>query len=202
MDIMKDYRKLYIKGDDSLARGRDVSFDMEKLKEYASECSWKFKPASGPSGNFVSFIINKQGCAFDLPRIAGKVLTRGYLNKADYDTYRDAIGVTFKDVGLGAGIQMARINSFHYNGSVNNTADFDSLLSFLHIFARGEIPFTRTIKMLALTYITDGVRDLGDSHSIDLSKRRRVPTLRSETKIRPKKKFTSRVLGALAHTFG
>ena len=202
MDIMKDYRKLYIKGDDSLARGPDVSFDMEKLKQYASECNWKFKPASGPSGNFVSFIINKQGCAFDLPRIAGKVLTRGYLNKDDYGTYRDAIGVTFKDVGLGAGLQMAKINSFHYNGSLDNTADFDSLLSFLQSFARGEIPFTRTVKMLALTHITDGVRDLGDSHTIDKSKRKRIPIIHTETKLRPKKKLSSLVLGVLSHTFG
>jgi hypothetical protein len=176
-DIMQDFRKIYIKGDDSLARGKHVKFDFEKLKQYYALCNWTFKPLKHSSGSYVSFIVNKEGCALDLFRIAGKVLSRSYKNKADFDNYRDAIGVTMRDVNMSSGTQMTRINSLHYRGTVSSTADFDSAISFLLSFARGDIPFSRTIQTLALTYITDCRPNLGDGYSIDASKRKKIPNL-------------------------
>ena len=113
LDVMSGFDKVYIKGDDSLARGRDVQFDVKRMKFYTNECNWKFKPESGNSAEFVSFLVNKHGCAFNLPRLTGKVISRCYTNKEDFDNYREAIGVTLRYNKIDEGINTNRVKSFH-----------------------------------------------------------------------------------------
>ena len=164
MDVVQDYDFLYIKGDDSLARGKDVSFNLPRIREYSQDSGYKFKPQAGLSGGFVSFIVNKAGCAFDLPRIAGKVLSRDYKNREDWDEYRKAIGVTLRFINIDGGANMCRVNSIHYVGNTDAESQFDVLLSFLFKFAHGDIKFSETVQREVINYITDGQRNLTDAH--------------------------------------
>ena len=164
LTIIQNADKIYIKGDDSLARGRDVQFDTKHIRKLTKECNWRFKPDAGHSGNFVSFLVNKQGCALDLTRVASKVLSRCYTNKEDWDNYREAVGVTIKDLRMDAAINTIRVNSYHYTSSLDKESHFDTLLSFLIRFSTGEIPFSETKEYEAMTYITDGQASLGETH--------------------------------------
>jgi hypothetical protein len=143
-DIIKDYRTLWIKGDDSMANGRFVRFDAILMDDFRKEQGFKLKPKTGDSASFVSFLVNRLGVAYDLPRISAKVLTRNYSDKKDFNNYRDAVGVTLRNVKTTAGLNMVDVNALHYR---MNQSDMDVLLSFLKRFAEGGIPFENTVKM-------------------------------------------------------
>jgi putative hemolysin len=160
--IIKDYRVLYIKGDDSCARGKNVHFDQAEMLRLGGY-GYKFKAFENPSGSFVSFIINNNGVAFDLPRICAKVLTRNYINKEDFDNYRDAIGVSLRHVRRDAGLNMVVVNALHYRKS---TQQMDTLLSFLKKFATGEVPFSRTVAMESCQRIADPI-DYGHTEILE-----------------------------------
>jgi hypothetical protein len=170
-DIIKGYRTLYIKGDDSYANGRDVHFDFNRINQYEKNEGFKLKAIESESGSFVSFLINQQGVAYDIPRIAAKVLTRDYINKEDYNDYRTAIGVTLRDAKRERGLNMVLVNAMHYRRS---EAEMDVLFSFLKNFATGEIPFSRTIEMMPLTRIVDRPIDLGPGELLTQQKKKTI----------------------------
>nr|QYF49505.1 MAG: non-structural polyprotein [Xinjiang sediment hepe-like virus 1] len=149
-DLMSGFDFLYIKGDDSLARGANVSFDSLKMKAYGDNCGFKFKPQTATSGEFVSFIVNKYGVAFDLPRVTAKIQSRSYTSIEDYHNYQAAISAMFIHVNSTESLNMNFVNSYHYTNATYNDEDFDILRSFVARFARGEIPFTELIKSEAI----------------------------------------------------
>lgn len=155
MDLMEDYHHLYIKGDDSLARGENVTFNMDKMDYYVKSCGYKFKPNAAKSGQFVSFIVNAQGVALDLPRLCAKVLGRAYVNREDYDKYQEAIAGTMMPFDLAAGVNMNKINALHYHDTLRSEQRFDILSSFLFRFGRHEIPFSELYESEAIHYKTD-----------------------------------------------
>jgi len=144
LDIMEGFNFLYIKGDDSLARGISVSFVKEKMQYYITNCGYQFKPAS--SGSFVSFLVTEKGVAYDLPRLAAKVTSRCYVNEEDYVKYQIAVGGTLKPLDIDAAIHTCKLNALYYFGDTRCEADFDVLMSFLLRFSRGEIPFSGLIQ--------------------------------------------------------
>jgi hypothetical protein len=156
LDLMDGFHHLYIKGDDSLALGPDVVFNNENMKFYISKCGYQFKPNASSSGQFVSFIVNTQGVALDLPRIAAKVLSRAYTDAEDFAKYQEAVAGTLLPIRLESGVNMCKVNSLHYTGSTRCEAEFDVLLSFLFRFSRKEIPFSETYESEAIYYRTDG----------------------------------------------
>nr|WPR18104.1 MAG: RNA-dependent RNA polymerase [Chemarfal virus 142] len=176
LDLMADFRVLYIKGDDSLARGKDVKFDFDKMSFYGEKCGFRFKPNNSHSGNFVSFLINRYGVAFDLPRIAAKVLSRCYTNPEDYSNYQEAISATLMHVHEHEGHTMNLVNAYHLNQNDPHsaTSDFDIILSFLKRFARKEIPFNQLIQSEYLTKKVDS-SSLISNHFIDNSHIEKVP---------------------------
>jgi len=155
MDLMAGYRHLYIKGDDSLARGEDVSFDMDKMKYYVNTCGFKFKPNAAKSGQFVSFLVNAQGVALDLPRVTAKVLSRCYTDRDDFLKYQEAVSATLSPIKFESGVNMCKVNSLHYTDSTRCESEFDVLISFLFRFARKEIPFSELYQSEAIYYKTD-----------------------------------------------
>jgi len=160
LDLMTDFEHLYIKGDDSLARGRKVRFDHSRMNDYIDKCGYVFKPEKHTSGSFVSFLINQNGVALDLPRICAKVTSRAYTNIEDYHNYCDAIAGTLKTVDMQAGVNMCRINALYYDGSTRTDGNFDILLSFLFRFSRREISFNELTCQEAIFYKTDASRSL------------------------------------------
>jgi hypothetical protein len=198
LDVVEKFDKLYIKGDDSLARGKDVSFNLHKIKEYSHSSGYKFKPKAGHSGNFVSFIVNKSGCAFDLPRIAGKVLSRDYTNREDWDEYRKAIGVTLRYITVDSGRNMCLVNSMHYIGNHDAEGQFDILLSFLLKFAHGDIKFSETVQREVINYITDGKRNLSDEHRPRPFQEKPITRYRGNlVDIRPRRRLANACVAAL-----
>ncbi|APQ43043.1 non-structural polyprotein [Bastrovirus-like_virus/VietNam/Bat/17819_21] len=156
LDVMQDFDKLYIKGDDSLARGPDVSFNLPRLNHYNKTCGFQFKPNTSSVGQFVSFLVSPRGVALDLARIAAKVTSRAYTNKEDYDNYALALAGTLKPIDVDAGNNMCVVNSLFHHSNSRMTSDFDVLLSFLFRFSRREIPFSELTKHEAIYYKTPG----------------------------------------------
>jgi hypothetical protein len=198
LDLMNGFRVLYIKGDDSLARGKNVSFDFEKMKYYGEKCGFRFKPNSSHSGNFVSFLVNKYGVAYDLPRITAKVLSKCYTNAEDFENYQEAVSATLMHVHEVEGHNMCLVNAYHVdiNNATNRTSDFDTLLSFLKRFARKEIPFSQTIESEFISYKTDGdqASHARSSHFIDNTHIRKADIVHSEKNAPTRKyKMTKRI---------
>jgi len=175
LDTVKDARVIFIKGDDSICFGPDVAFDFNAMKFYIKDIGCQFKPEESFSGEFVGFIVNKFGSALDIGKIAAKVLTRNYIDKKDFDEYRTAVGVMLRDVPHSAAHNMIMVNSYHHTRSLDSTADFDTLFSFLMNFAAGKIPFGSTCEYENRNYITDCVSNLSDHHGIDVSKQKKIP---------------------------
>jgi len=178
LDTIKGARVIFIKGDDSLALGPNVEFDYTAMNSYVKDLGCNFKPHSAPSGEFVGFIVNKYGAAYDLTRICAKTLTRCYKDKEDFDNYRIAIGVTLREVKQDAAHNMVKVNSYHHTGCTDNIPDFDMLISFLFNFAEGKVPFSNTIAYESRNYITDCAVDVSTHHGIDTSKLRAIPVLK------------------------
>lgn len=155
LDIMKDFLHLYIKGDDSLARGPNFSFDHERMAQYIKKCGYKFKPNQHSSGSFVSFLVNQQGIAFDLPRICAKVTSRAYTNAEDFSNYQEAVGAQLKHIDMQAGVNMCKVNALFYDETTRSANRFDVLLSFLLRFGRKEISFNELSAHEAIFYKTD-----------------------------------------------
>jgi hypothetical protein len=156
LDVMTDFDKLYIKGDDSLARGPNVAFNMERLNRYNKQCGFQFKPNSSAVGQFVSFLVSPRGVALDLARITAKITSRAYNNKEDYDNYASALAGTLKPIDIDAGNNMCIVNSLYHWNNARVTSDFDVLLSFIARFSRGEIPFNELTQHEAIFYKTPG----------------------------------------------
>nr|QYF50022.1 MAG: replicase [Beijing sediment hepe-like virus 3] len=182
LDTVKDARVFFIKGDDSICFGHDVAYDYEAMKTYTNEIGCQFKPIESISGEFVGFIINKYGASYDLGKIASKVLTRNYKDKKDFDEYRTAIGVVLRDIPASAAHNMILVNSYHHTKSLDATADFDLLMSFLINFAHGRIPFSSTVEYESRNYITDCAAHLSDHHAIDASKNKAIPVVKYSKK--------------------
>nr|WGZ60527.1 non-structural polyprotein [Bastrovirus sp.] len=155
LDIMVDFRYLYIKGDDSLARGPNFRFDHEKMAQYINICGYKFKPEQHTSGSFVSFLVNQQGVAFDLPRMCAKVTSRAYINHEDFVNYQEAVGAQLSKIDLQAGANMCKVNALFYDSTTRSHNRFDILLSFLLRFGRKEINFNELTQHEAIFYKTD-----------------------------------------------
>ncbi len=191
LDILSDFSFLAIKGDDVLAGGSFLSFSKKKMEDYYSQCGYKFKPSKSSSCGFVSFIINDQGSAYDFPRLASKVLSRNYLDIDDYLNYQEALRVTLAPVTLDVGINMVKVNALHHNLNYRtqvNDSDMDMLLSFLHRFSNGKIPFSETISKESSTLFCEP--------KIDLSPRYQIPHLRGSL---PKvaKRFTNAAIATV-----
>lgn len=148
LDILSDFNYLYIKGDDVLATGRSLKWNLPKMDDYHKNCGYQFKPSKSHSCGFVSFIVNDFGAAYDLPRLASKVLTRNYTNLEDYTNYQESIQVILRSVTNDVGINMTKVNHYHHNTNYRRQttqASMDILLSFLVKFSKNKIPFTDLI---------------------------------------------------------
>nr|WOK58307.1 MAG: nonstructural polyprotein [Jingmen bat bastrovirus 1] len=152
LDVLSDFRVLLIKGDDSIAFGENIRFNKDRASWYTKNCNYQFKPDVSNSGEFVSFIINSEGASYDLPRLSSKVFSRVYTSPQDFRDYRDAVGVTLAHNPLTAGLNMVRVNALHYG---RPESEMDVLLSALHRFTRGEIPFSSLIKREQRQIIVD-----------------------------------------------
>jgi hypothetical protein len=179
LDIMEEFNYLYIKGDDSAARGPFVRFNKEKMDYYIQNCGYKFKPAA--TGSFVSFLLTEKGVAYDLPRLAAKVTSRCYTNQEDYEKYQIAVAGTLKPLNVDSATHMCRLNSVFYYGTTRGEADFDVLLSFLLRFSRGEIPFETLIEKERLQLRYSGPC---------------VPSFKMEARMRPYRKESNVSKGA------
>lgn len=158
LDILSNVEMLAIKGDDVLADGPGLLVDKLKMAKYHEECGYKFKPAFSNSCGFVSFIVNDLGSAYDLPRLASKVLSRNYLSYDDYLNYQEALSVTLAPVTTEVGINMVKVNALHHNVNYKtrvNEADMDILLSFLKRFTANKIPFEHLISKESSTLYCD-----------------------------------------------
>lgn len=160
LDLMVDFLYLYIKGDDSFARGPKVRFDHERMSKYLKNCGYKFKPNQHTSGSFVSFLVNQQGVALDLPRMCAKVTSRAYTNVEDFLNYQEAVSAQLKNVDMQAGANMCKVNALFYDNTTRSEAKFDALLSFLIRFGRKEISFNELSSCEAIFYKTDAPANL------------------------------------------
>uniref|UniRef100_A0AB38ZJL2 Non-structural polyprotein n=1 Tax=Crocidura lasiura astrovirus TaxID=3139461 RepID=A0AB38ZJL2_9VIRU len=158
LDTTTNAEKMYFKGDDMFARGRDIRFDLEKMKKYGRDCGYRFKPEYGVSAEYISFIINQQGVAYDLVRIASKVLSRCYDNFDDYQHYQQAIRGSIGSIDQEALSNMCKVNALHYDGSTRTESTFDQIASFLTQFAHGKIPFSDTIQCEHIHLRVEGPR--------------------------------------------
>nr|USM11153.1 MAG: non-structural polyprotein [Avian associated bastrovirus 2] len=158
LDVMKNIRVLYIKGDDSLARGRGVEFDKKKMKKYGTECGYKFKPEKTFSGEYISFIVNNQGVAFDLIRVASKILSRAYEDRKDFENYQTAIRSQFGSLTICEAANMCKINSLHYSGTTRDEHTFDSLYSFILDFGLEKIKFSELVESEYIHLRSEGQR--------------------------------------------
>jgi len=132
------------KGDDSLIIGRGLRMDPAKSKYYESSCGYKIKAATGPSAEFVSFILNVNGAALNIPKLAAKVISRCYSGQEDFVKYQLAIKdllKTTKDTTTAA--YMCQVNAAHHRV---NREDIDNLLSVLRRFATGDFEFDQLVK--------------------------------------------------------
>nr|QZZ63399.1 hypothetical protein [Nelson Astrovirus-like 1] len=164
LDLMVDFNHLYIKGDDSMARGQNVRFDHERMAKYIKKCGYKFKPNEHTSGSFVSFLVNQQGVALDLPRICAKITSRAYTNPKDFVDYQDAISGQLKPIDLQAGANMCKVNALFYDNTTDSESRFDILLSFILRFARREISFNELTQHECIFYKTDAPSHLNHTN--------------------------------------
>lgn len=155
LDIMVNITKLYIKGDDSLARGVGLGWDMEQIAWYEKNCGAKLKP--GASGTFVSFLVTEHGVAYDLIRIAAKILSRFYINQEDFLSYQVSIAGQFSKLSNSEGMNMTKVNAVYHDKCSQSIMDFDALLSFINRFARGEIKFSELVEGEAFHRKTEAV---------------------------------------------
>nr|WPR18170.1 MAG: RNA-dependent RNA polymerase [Chemarfal virus 9] len=132
------------KGDDSTLIAKEIKINNTRIKELGIDCGYKLKIACGKSCEFTSFVMNENGAALNLPKIAAKVLTRAYANEIEFHKYRIAVEDLIKTTNsTEVAARMAQVNMAHYRV---NEEKFDQIISFLHMFARGQIKFSELIK--------------------------------------------------------
>jgi hypothetical protein len=117
---------------------------MEQIAYYQATCGAQLKP--GASGTFVSFLVTESGAAYDLIRIAAKILSRFYTSEEDFKLYQEAINGQFKKLDNTEALNMIRVNALFHDKSTQSIGDFDALLSFINRFARGEVKFAELVQ--------------------------------------------------------
>jgi hypothetical protein len=142
------------KGDDSLIMGHGLRVNTERVAELERNCGYHLKLKTRKIGEFVSFIVNENGSALCLPRIAAKVATRSYRDKEDFDNNRAAVADTIRPAMISTSVAsaMTAVNAAHYRIPQEH---FDELLSFLVNYTRGKIPFKSTVAFENLTLTCD-----------------------------------------------
>jgi hypothetical protein len=151
---------MLFKGDDSSLLGHDIKLDEKRLLRLDKDCGFRLKIGNKKTGEFVSFITTPAGVSLNFPRIAGKVLSRTYRNKEDFDNYREAIGTTLAICGGQYQVSnMVRCNALHLRCPEEA---IDHIASFLFNFARGRIPFDQTIARENRTVTTEPATYVGN----------------------------------------
>jgi len=131
---------LLVKGDDGLVIGKTVRPNYTRLNQLEKNCGFRLKLMVGKTAEFTSFIINTNGSALNIPKIAAKVLTRNY-TAAKYEDYMVAVGDLIKSSNsVGVAQRMCRVNAVHHRIPVENV---DLCLSFLTNFARKRYAFDK-----------------------------------------------------------
>jgi len=144
------------KGDDSLIIGEKLFLNPKRSNYLEKECGYKIKAAVGPSGDFVSFLINCNGAAINIPKLAAKVISRVYKNEEDFEAYQTAVKDALKPAReTTTAARMCQVNSAHHR---RDRDDIDLLLSFLTRFARGEIGFKNLVEF-EMTMLVFGAKD-------------------------------------------
>lgn len=116
------------------------------MKKYGTECGYRFKPEKSFSGEYISFLVNNQGVAFDLIRVSSKILSRSYEDKKDFENYQTAIRTQFGTLTLHEAANMCKINSLHHVGNTRDEQAFDELYSFIVDFGTGKIKFSELVE--------------------------------------------------------
>jgi hypothetical protein len=133
----RDLKYILYKGDDSLLVGKTVKPNYSRLKLLSGSCNYQLKLAVSKSAEFTSFILNANGAALNIPRIAAKVLTRNYTPEK-YQEYIIAVRDLIKTSNdVEAAQRMCQVNAAHFR---INVQDIDICLSFMHNFSRGRYP--------------------------------------------------------------
>jgi hypothetical protein len=131
------------KGDDCTLMGKEIVLNNDRIKRLGIDCGYQLKISTGDSGEFTSFILNDNGCALNIPKIAAKTLSRSYANQLEFNKYKIAVQDLIKTTNsTNVAANMSQVNEAHFRV---NREKFDLLLSFLHMFARGEIKFTELV---------------------------------------------------------
>lgn len=135
---------IFFKGDDSLIIGRKIVFKAHLLQDLRSKCGYKLKLGRDlKSAEYVSFLVNYNGAAIDIPKLAAKVATRHYTNFEDFEKYQIAVKDMIKTTNCTTRAAMyCNINAIHHNSTPEK---MDTLLSFLHTFANGDINFSELV---------------------------------------------------------
>jgi len=136
----QDIKYLLYKGDDSLIVATRIRPNYIRLAELDRNCGFRLKMTVAKSAEFTSFVINSNGAALNIPRIAAKVLTRNY-TKEKYPEYVIAVADLIKSSNnVEVAQRMCQVNSIHFR---TTSERIDACLSFLHNFGRGRYPFDK-----------------------------------------------------------
>lgn len=131
----KSIKHAMFKGDDSLLVGKRMQMNIPRVEYYEKDAGMKLKPALHRSGEFVSFLVNYEGAAVNLPRVVGKITGRTYANEDEYDKYRLATRTTCPIFSTRHAARTAAVNAVHWKSTEE---DMDALLSFVSRFIRGQ----------------------------------------------------------------
>lgn len=130
----RDVLHALFKGDDSLIIGRyGLRLNLSRIAEFEDKHGLKLRPTMSKTAEFVSFIMTPAGSCLNIPRLASKVLTRGYVNEEDMDNYREAVTAQLRLNGTGHASRICKANALHHKCSQEQ---IDGLLSFLINFSK------------------------------------------------------------------
>nr|WAP91249.1 MAG: nonstructural polyprotein [Avian associated hepe-like virus 10] len=140
----------FFKGDDSkITFVRDLIIDFRRKLFLEEKANYKLKMSFNSSAEFTNTIVNYNGSAINLPKLAAKVFSRYYTTEAKFLEYQTAVKDlmrTCNDTHTAA--VMCKVNAVHHGIT---TEQADTLVSALINFANGGVAFDSLIKFNLLT---------------------------------------------------
>jgi len=158
--VKGDRMKCFFKGDDLLVNGWNLSYNESKARYFKQANNFILKPKASLSGEFVSFLVNKNGASVNYPRLAAKILSRDYTDKCDYLNYQKAVEPMIRDLTIENVIKFSRVNETHHR---INHEKIENIISWIKLFCNSEIKFealTRTLSIQKTYDLTQGVSNV------------------------------------------
>nr|QXV86615.1 nonstructural polyprotein [Hepeviridae sp.] len=138
-------KNILVKGDDSVIIGKNIVIDQDRIEQLHGKCGYTMKIKAGRSAEFTNMIINANGAAINIPKVSAKVFSRIYTTEEKFDEYRIAVGDLLRSTRNTFTAQnQCIVNAVHYGQTVEN---MDLLLSALHLFANGKVPYRSLINI-------------------------------------------------------